>query len=77
MGLKQEQNKKFENLINFIVYEKKKIFEEGSLTIKVQSLTPLPAFSDTMESNSPVSMQNRIRIGMRLFSRTETLFEIQ
>ena len=75
MGLKQEQNKKFENLINFIVYEKKKIFEEGSLTIKVQSLTPLRGVSDTMESNSPV--QNRIRIGMRLFSRTETLFEIQ
>ena len=47
MGLKQEQNKKFENLINFIVYEKKKIFEEGSLTIKVQSLTPLRGVSDT------------------------------
>ena len=77
MGLKQEQNKKFENLINFIVYEKKKIFEEGSLTIKVQSLTPLRGVSDTMESNSPVSLRNRNRIGMRLFSRTETLFEIQ
>ena len=74
MGLKQEQNKKFENLINFIVYEKKKIFEEGSLTIKVQSLTPLRGVSDTMESNFP-PVQNRIRIGMRLFSRTETLFE--